>query len=75
MNLVIKAPRHRYYTVFGLLLSCRVEILNETELESTVLSREPLVFRFETADVEAIKNGLAELKREFGEQFQLKGAD
>ncbi len=75
MNLIIEAPRHRFFSVYGLLLACKVKILNEAELDSSVLARAPLLFKFQTTDLEAVKTGLAELRREFvGEDFKLKGA-
>lgn len=74
--LEIKAPRHRFYSVYGLLLTCKARILNETDLDSSVLARGPLLFRFETVDLEAVKIGLADLRKEFvGEEFKLEGAD
>ncbi len=73
--IVIQAPRHRYYSVLGLLLHLGVEIANHEELELAVFSREPLHFVCSADKQEQIALGLEELKTEFGENFNIIGAD
>lgn len=73
-QLVIKAPAHRYYSVYGLLLQCKARILNQDDLDLAALAREPLWFKFATDSMQQIELGLEELRKEFGEEFTLKGA-
>lgn len=71
----IQAPRHRYFSVLGLLMSVRAKVTNQDELDLAIFSSEPLHFKFWTDQIEKVVIGLKELTQEFGEEFNIIGAD